>query len=946
MLLIIYLIFAHSLFANKFFSQANNGMPKLTLILLITLFSSLNIQAQLASVSGRVEDTMQNKSVQHAVVALLQAKDSVLYSFARTDKDGGFRIGNIKPGDYIIITTHPYFADVVMQESLQAGEKTLPVISLTSKSKLLEEVIVKTGSPIKIKGDTTVYTADSFRVRAGANVEELLKKLPGIQVDKDGKITAMGEQVKKVLVDGEEFFGDDPGIATKNLRADIVKEVQVFDKKSDQHAFTGIDDGIKDKTINLKLKDNAKKGYFGKAEAGSDLDKYYNNSLMANAFRGKRKLAGYGIMSNTGQTNLDWQDNQNYGGSAGMTSEMTEDGGMMVSYEGDGDNYWGGRGGIPKNWNGGLHYSNKFNNNKQILNTGYKFSKVNSPSGERNYTTNFVGDSSFSSNRISTGFTSRIKHNLNLTYEANIDSANSLKLTARGNLNNTDATSGYTSESQNAGKLLINSSSRNTKSKTDNSALNSTLLWKRKFKKLARTLTLNVSFNSSRSTSDSYLFAVNDFFSNGIPSRNDTTDQESIRDNVSNGISSNFTFTEPLRKDLFLSFSYNFSTATNTNNRISYSKDAGGKYAVKIDSLSNAFLFRQTTNRPGLSLRLVKKKFNYSIGASVAKTHFEQDNRTTNVNSTYDFTNFFPSASVYVKMKGNSGVRLNYNGSTRAPSLNQLQPIVDNSDPLFQSVGNPDLDQSFTHSINANYNFYNVLQERGMWMGLWGSVTQNAFVSESTIDNTGKTTYRTVNTNGVYYFNLYSNVNFKWKKTGIRIAINPNASASRNISFINNQKGINNNLSYGLRLNLSKEKENKYDISIDPGISWVDARNSINSAASAKYWQVSLRSDIEITLPLKFRFETDVNYSARQQDPRFPARNEFTIWNAELKRPILKNQFEAGFSVNDILNQNRGYERTFNDYRYAETFYNTLQRFFMFTLTWNFSKNGKPTNDF
>ena len=192
-------------------------------------------------------------------------------------------------------------------------------VFMIPKSKLLAEVILKSGAPIRIKGDTTVYTADSFKVRAGANVEELLRRLPGIQVDKNGQITAMGEKVKKVLVDGEEFFGSDPGIATKNLRADIVKEVEVFDKKSEQADFTGIDDGVKDKTINLKLKDDKKKGYFGKVEAAGGIKDKYTNNIMLNAFKGKRKLAGYGIMSNTGQTNLDWMDSQNYGGGNGKS---------------------------------------------------------------------------------------------------------------------------------------------------------------------------------------------------------------------------------------------------------------------------------------------------------------------------------------------------------------------------------------------------------------------------------------------------------------------------------------------------------------------------------------------------------------------------------------------------------------------------------------------------
>src|SRR4029078_6500864 len=195
---------------------------------------------------------------------------------------------------------------------------TLPTFALMSKSKILQEVIIKTGKPIQIKGDTTVYTADSFKVSANANVEELLRKLPGIQVDKDGKIKAMGETVEKVLVDGEEFFGDDPGMAVKNLRADAVKEVQVFDKKSEQAEFTGIDDGKTQKTINLKLKEDKKKGYFGKIDAAGGLQKNipnrFNDNLLFSSFKGKRKLSAFLLNGNTGQDGLNWQDEQKYGG--------------------------------------------------------------------------------------------------------------------------------------------------------------------------------------------------------------------------------------------------------------------------------------------------------------------------------------------------------------------------------------------------------------------------------------------------------------------------------------------------------------------------------------------------------------------------------------------------------------------------------------------------------
>ena len=922
-------------------------MPKLTLILFFILIAAFKINAQSVSLSGKVEDTLQNKPVQNAVVSLIYSKDSVLYTFTRTDAYGKYAFNNIKPGNYIVMTTHPYFADVVLNTEIKDAVTKLPSIALTSKSKLLEEVIVKTGSPIRIKGDTTVYTADSFKVRAGANVEELLRKLPGIQVDKDGKITAMGEQVKKVLVDGEEFFGDDPGIATKNLRADIVKEVEVFDKKSDQATFTGIDDGVKDKTINLKLKDNAKKGYFGKAEAGTDFNNYYNNSVMANAFKGKRKLAAYGIMSNTGQTNLDWQDNQNYGGTDASNIEMMDGGGVMIFNDNsDGDSYYNGRGGIPQNWNGGFHYSNKFNNSKQSFNSGYKVSKVNSPSGERNYTTNFTGDSSFNSNSISDGFSSKLKQSLNVTFETNIDSANSLKFTARGNLTNTESNNNYSQESISDKSLLINNITRRSSSEVDNSSLNSNLLWKHKFKKNARTLTANISYNISGSKNESFLYSKNNYYTAGIPTKNDTTDQKNLRDNQTNTFTGNITYTEPLTKELFLSFTYAYSVSTNENDRFTFTKDINAKYNTKIDSLSNSFLFKQVNNRPGISLRYVKKKYNFSIGSSVSINHFEQDNRSKNILRKYNFTNFFPTASVYIKLKGYAGIRFNYNGSSKAPSLDQLQPIVDNTDQLNQYIGNPDLKQSFTHSINLNYNFYNVLQEKGMWAGIYGSVMQNAFVNERTIDAFAKSTYRTVNANGNYYFGLYSSYNFKLKKSKIQLSFGPNANISRNVSFINSQKAINTNSNYGLRFSISKQKENKYDFSINSEISRVNAKNSINSSALANYWQGSLSVNAAVTLPLKIRVGSDVSFTAKEVDPRFPAKNKFTIWNASVRRFMYKEKLEASVSVKDILNDRRGYDRSFTDYRYSETYYNTLKRYWMLTLTWNFSKNGKPTSGF
>ena len=279
--------------------------------------------------------------------------------FTRTKDHGEFELNNVQPGSYLLMVTYPKFADYLEEIKINGNEVDLGKINLIRKSELLKEVVVsqKLGA-IRMKGDTLAFMADSFKVKDGATVEDLLKKLPGIQVNKNGEITAQGEKVQKVLVDGEEFFSDDPAVVTQNLRADAVKEVQVFDKKSDQAAFTGIDDGEKSKTINLKLKDDKKKGYFGKVKLGGGLPDKFENNGMLNAFKGKRKFTAFGTMSNTGSAGLNWEDQEKYGGGSNM--QYNEDEGYFYSFgESDEFNTWGGRyngEGLPTAWTGGLTF--------------------------------------------------------------------------------------------------------------------------------------------------------------------------------------------------------------------------------------------------------------------------------------------------------------------------------------------------------------------------------------------------------------------------------------------------------------------------------------------------------------------------------------------------------------------------------------------------------------
>lgn len=920
-------------------------MQKLQTVLLLFFFllSTLLITAQ--SISGIAVDTSGKKDISNAVIALLNPADSVLYKFTRSGSNGKFSFAKVTSGKYILLVTHPYYANYVDEIIVPESGLDLKQIPFISKSQLLQEVIIRSASAIKIKGDTTEFAADSFKVAANANVEELLRRLPGLEVGKDGTIKAMGEKVTKVLVDGEEFFGDDPGIAVKNLRADAVDKVQVFDKKSDQATFTGIDDGVKDKTINLKLKDDKKKGVFGKVSASGGLPSYYNNSGMVNAFKSKRKIAAYGIMSNTGQTNLDWRDQNNYGG--GMDNVVMDDGNVYFTSGGDDDNYRGGRNGIPKSWNGGLHFSDKFNNNKVSLNSGYKYSKVNSQGTTTVFSKIFLPDTSWNNNSTNSTYSTKTKQAFNLTYDVMIDSFNSIKWTAKLNKSVSQTSSDYYTEAVDNNGNFINNSKRNNTNASDNNAINGTMLWKHKFKKPFRTLSVNADINWSESKNDGYLFSFNNYYKGGQILRKDTIDQQNIRNSENTGINTKLAYTEPLFKDAFMEFSYAFSTNKNSNERISNAQDLNGKYLDVIDTLTNQFKFDRLVNQPGVNFRYNKKKISYALGSSLALNHFVQKNITTDKRYAYDFVNFFPTALVNIKMSGNKSFRLNYNGSANAPGLEQLQPIKDNTDPLNIFEGNPDLKQSFRHSVRASYNFYNVLKEKGMWSSFNYSQTNNAFTQSSRIDSTGARRYKTVNVNGVRNLNFYLDYNFKLGKTGISLGLSPNLSHSQNIDFVNNQKNINKTTSYGFDFSLDKYVEHKYNFSVRPTYSYNHSTSDLNKNANIDYWQIGAWVRGSVTLPGKIELNSDLQFEVRQKDPRFPANNNYTLWNASLSKKFLKNVMEASFGVNDLLDQNRGFNRNFTSSSFTETYYNTLRRYWMATLTWNFSSNGsKPSEGF
>ena len=420
-------------FACEQVSSSCTHMKQPVILFLLFCFAQQS-RGQAYTVKGNVRDTLNSVPLALSSAVLISAKDSMIVAYTRADTGGNFTLTTGKEGKYILRITFPSFADYVEKITLSKPTTDVGMIAMLSKEHLLKEfVLTQQISAIKIKGDTTEYVADSFKVKAGANVEDLLKRLPGIEVDKNGQITAQGETVQKILVDGEEFFSDDPKVVTKGLQANVVDKVQVYDKKSDQAEFTGVDDGQKTKTINLKLKDDKKKGFFGKLDAGGGTDNYYQEQGMINAFKGKRQLSAFGIVSNTDKIGLGWQDNGKFGGGNEMISD--DDGNTyFTSSNDDGFNSWDGRyngQGLPHVGTGGVHIADKWNEDKNHITANYRYGQQQ-VGIDGNTTTQYAlaGDSS-NVNILHKTQTSRgERHNLDVMYELKIDSNNTVKITA------------------------------------------------------------------------------------------------------------------------------------------------------------------------------------------------------------------------------------------------------------------------------------------------------------------------------------------------------------------------------------------------------------------------------------------------------------------------------------------------------------------------------------
>ncbi|MFC0776362.1 outer membrane beta-barrel protein [Terrimonas alba] len=924
-------------------------MRQFYFLLLLVFINAIMANAQKnGSVKGVAYDTITAKPLSDATITVLVKKDSSLLTFGMTDNAGRFYLDNIPAGEYRLLITHVGYHNTNKNFSVTEENKNIDLgnVVMNDKTKVLEEVVVTNEAPpVTLIGDTVQYNAGSFKTQPNASVEQLLKKFPGVQVQKDGTVKAQGQTVSKILVDGKEFFGNDPKMATKNLPADAVDKVQVYDKMSDQAQLTGFDDGNSEKTINLKLKKDKKKGAFGKIMSGGGTDERFEGRFNINSFKGARQMSAIGMANNTNTEGFSFMDMMNF---TGELNRMMRggNGNVNINITADDPNaalLGGNNNGIRTIWGGGLNYNNIIGN-KIDFTSNYFYNHYNPKKESQVQRQYILPDSSYFYNQNSRSENINNSHRLNLGIDYVIDSFHSLKISPSLGYQQTKNNSLTDYRQLGAdGKLSNNGYSHSITNSTGYNFRND-LLFRKKFRKRGRTFSLSLQSTLNSTEGDGTLETVNEFFVRGNgASRIDSIDQLITNQSDLTGYTARAVYTEPIFKRSLLEFSAGKSQNKSTAEKITYDYNRGnGKYDQVNDSLTNDFENTYGFTNAGLRLRTQKKKYNYAIGVSWQRAELQGKIITGIKDSVISksFINLLPTARFQYNFTRFKNLVVNYRSYTNQPTVSQLQPVPDISNALNIQEGNPDLKQEFIHNVQINYMGVNPFKNKNLFAFFNLSRTDNKIVNADTLYSSGIKKTRPVNVDGVY--NLSGDINLglpaRFLKGTFRIG--SSVGYNRGRQFINSIGNTINTFSAGPRLGLDMSPTEKVDLSISAGMTYNKTNYSLQPIFNTSYFSQVYETEFNWQLPAGFYFSTDFSYTVNNQlNDGFNAR--VPLWNVSISKQMLKfNRGELKLRVNDLLNRNVGVSRTSNQNYIEDSRVNTLRRYALLTFTYNLTKTG------
>ena len=923
-------------------------MKRILLLLLLNfLFFPFLVAQQKAvySISGVLYDVDMDEPLMQASIRVLKPADSTLVTGGVSDLKGKFNVSNLKEGSYIALFSYLGMEDVYKNITLKGSARNLDMgrVDMFASSVMMNEVVV-TGkmAEVSVRNDTIEYNAASYKTQEGAVMEDLLKKMPGVEVDTDGKISVNGKEVKKILVDGKEFFFDDPTVASKNIPVEMIDKLQVLDRRSEMARMTGFNDDEEETVINISVKPEKKHGWFGNVLGGGGMDIMetsndgrYEGNFMVNRFYKNNQFSLLGGVNNT--NNMGFND---------LSSTMFQG---MGGGNRRGGGYRGPGNGITKSRNLGFNFSSELSSQLTFGgDASYSGADtyLNRSSREQNFRTNTttIAQNKTTSNNLSDNFAT------NLRLEWKPDTMTTLIFRPQFSYSQSNYNEIGSLETLTSLQDSINSgwSSEESRGKGYNTSMN--LDFSRKLNSEGRVLSVGLRGSYSNSEddglnqSDTYFFEVD-----STSLRN----QQLNFDNNSYNYRAFVSWVEPLGRRNFIQLSYrifkNYSEALRyTYDRIPIEGegDAEDIYGLLLDpDNSRSSRNNSLRQRAGVAFKSERDKFNYTAGINLDPSTSHTETFIDNVEiDTLDYTRKVINVSPQVQFRYNfdkrTNLRLDMEGRTTQPSMTQLQPVKDVSNPLRIVEGNPDLKPSYRQTLRGQFQFFKPESQFSLSSYLNGGLVMNDIVRYSEFDDeTGVQTSSYKNVNGNWDGSLAVIINTPFKDKRFSVSSFTRGSYTRRNGIVDSKENTTNTtfLMEGARFNY---RSDRFDMGLNGRVLYKNTLNSLPGQRNQQTFDYNAGATGTLYLPLNFNLDTDVNFDTNSGYSDGYKSNSWLL-NASISKQFLKgNKATVRLKVFDILNQRTSIRRSESAGSIVDTEYNTIGRYFMAYFVYRFNTFG------
>ena len=920
----------------KIITQLRRIFIKTALILLF--FAALEKTTAQTNIHATVLDELA-KPLPFAAVSLLQLPDSSIVVQGQTDENGDVKLKTENRNEHFVLQI-TFIGYAFFQKQIELGDNKsrmidLGSVQLTPLSKLLAEAtVIATREAVQIKGDTMSFDAKSYQVQPNAVAGDLIKKLPGVELEKDGTVKAQGEDVQQILVNGKPFFGTDVQIALQNLPADAIEGVEIYDKKSDQSAFSGIDDGVRQKTINIRLKKNLASTKSGKITGGYGTNDRYIGRLNFNRFSEKQNITILGAANNINRTGFAQEDfsaftGQNKRGGGGINAPQQNQNASK---------------GFQETQSGGINFTDLFTPKTEFTGS-YFYNNQNFLNDRTVNRQNFLPTGTYFSHVKATTQTANSNHRINLTLEQKIDSLTSFRATLNGSFTQNSAENTSDSRNLKGDSLLQNQQKRHSVTAGSGFGGNSSFLLRRRLNKPGRTVSLNLAYNRNTSDRDVALQSkVNYFDATGFAYRNDTIDQTDNRINRRNDYSSSLSYTEPLSKKVILEGNYRIGKADNYANRDVFNIRNGEIQGLNT-TLSNLYNNTFEYQRAGVNLRVLGgQQSNFSTGVQFQNSILRGEFITKDTSLVQHFQYWLPNLRWDYNFSKQTRFNFAYETNVNEPTIDQLQPVADNSDPINVYVGNSDLKPEYAHNLRLRFSNVNKKTLTYFNANMNGSYTTNKIANMMTVDTLFRRLTTPVNTNSAYQLDGHAAYGFRFWQQRLRMNLTSTGSVARGTSFINGIENINDRYNVSSSFRTEFQMPDTFELSLRAVVRYSKTDYSFQTNLQQWYWTYLYEADMTITLPLSMRFNSTFDYTILSgktfgTTPGIPLLSLALTHFLDKKRTM-----ELRLTVVDVLNRNTGINRTADGNYIQEERVRSLGRYGLLTFTYALNPKSKRNN--